>query len=177
MIGGRLMIDLETKAQLELLLTQCGYAIDRGDYDAIRRLYHPDAYDDHGAYKGDVEGLIAWFKEVQAGIESSAHTLINMHFAREGDLAESQSRGITYLRFKGDPSQNMMVVGRHFDRYERRDGAWKFIHRSLCVDWVQMFAPGAGGFDAADAADTGKRGLDDPFYSKLKLLPRTFKDK
>lgn len=165
------MIDIETRIQLEQLLTAFGYAVDRRDYDTIRRLYHPGAIDDHGGYHGDVEGLVAWFQTIQDGVSSSAHTLSDLMFAREGDVAESQARGTTFLSLKGEAAVNVMVVGRHFDRYERRDGVWKFVHRSLCVDWVQQFQVPAGALDLAAGADLGRMGPDDPFYTRLQLLP------
>ena len=28
--------------------------VDRNDWEAVRDTYHPDAYDDHGDYKGDI---------------------------------------------------------------------------------------------------------------------------
>lgn len=168
------MIDIETRTQLEQLLTTFGYAVDRRDYDTIRRLYHPGAIDDHGGYCGDVEGLLSWFQMIQEGVSSSAHTLGDLMFARDGDLAESQARGTTFLSLKGDSPLNVMVVGRHFDRYERRDGAWKFVHRALCVDWVQQFQVPVGGLDLAAGVDLGRMGPDDPFYTRLKLLPKAF---
>ncbi|MGY0610788.1 nuclear transport factor 2 family protein [Luteimonas sp. A501] len=168
------MIDTETRIQLEQLLIAFGYAVDRRDYDTIRRLYHPGAVDDHGGYHGDVEGLLSWFQAIQEGVSSSAHTLSDLMFARDGDVAESQARGTTFLSLKGDAPLNVMVVGRHFDRYERRDGVWKFMQRALCVDWVQQFQVQAGGLDLAAGADLGRMGADDPFYSRLTLLPKAF---
>ena len=32
--------------------------IDRLDFDLVRSCYHPDAYDDHGSFKGSVEAFI-----------------------------------------------------------------------------------------------------------------------
>ncbi len=32
----------------------------------------------------------------------------------------------------------MLVGGRYFDKYERRDGAWKFLHRAIVTDWANV---------------------------------------
>ncbi|QIB66835.1 nuclear transport factor 2 family protein [Kineobactrum salinum] len=122
-----------------------------------------------------MDGLIAWLSNVQEDLESSSHTLSNMRFARRDDYAESECRGITYLCLKGSPPQNVMVVGRHFDKYERREGVWGFTHRALCVDWVQLMPRVDAEFDLTGAVEPGKMGPDDPFYSRLELLPGTVK--
>ena len=121
-----------------------------------------------------MDGYIEWLIGVQAGFDISAHVLTNMHFIREGDYAESEVRGSSYLRLKGAKPTNMIVIGRHFDKYERRNGVWKFVHRSLCVDWVKKFEPDASGLNLLNAIVPGRMGPDDPFYSRLRLLPGTF---
>ena len=82
---------------------------------------------------------------------------------------------ITSLRMKGSEPFNLIVVGRHFDKYERRNGEWRFAHRSLCVDWVQVFPAGNASIDVVGAVQRGKMGKDDPFYSRLDLLPAALK--
>ena len=53
----------------------------------------------------------------------------------------------------------MFVAGRYVDRYERRDGAWKFAFRSELVDWVRLDP--ATGEGMMPGALWGARGADD----------------
>jgi hypothetical protein len=168
-------MDLATRFELENLLNEFNYAADRRDYAAVQRCYHEGAIDDHGGYKGPVEGYIEWLKAVQGSQEVSSHVLTNMRFAVEGDRAESEARGTTYLRIKGAEPFNLIVIGRHFDKYERREGRWAFVHRSLCVDWVQVFPAGNATIDVVGAVQRGTSGNDDPLYSRLDLIPAVLK--
>ena len=36
--------------------------VDRREWDLVREAYHPDAYDDHGGYKGNVDGFMEWLE-------------------------------------------------------------------------------------------------------------------
>ncbi len=54
-------------------------------------------------------------------------------------------RGETYLiafhKVQADPDQegeDVLVGGRYFDKYEKRDGVWKFLARSIDADWVYI---------------------------------------
>lgn len=57
----------------------CLYArgVDRGDWDLVRSTYHEDAFDSHGDYQGDINGLIAWLENLFKGVDNSMHFLGN----------------------------------------------------------------------------------------------------
>ena len=66
--------------------------VDRRDLDLIRSTYHPDAFDDHGSYKGDVEGFLAFVeKEVHARFRITMHKLGQSLIEIDGDEARSES--------------------------------------------------------------------------------------
>lgn len=165
------MMDITTRFALEDLLNEFTYAADRRDYEAMQGCFHTDAVDDHGAYHGPIQGYIDWLKIVQESWEMSSHVITNMRFVVDGDRAETEARGTTYLRIKADKPFNLLVIARHFDKYERRCDQWRFINRSLCVDWFQLFPPGESNIGLVGAIQRGRMGKDDPVYSRLQLLP------
>jgi SnoaL-like domain len=59
------------------LIARYASAVDRRDWARVRDTFHPDAHDDHGEYKGDVDGFIAWVSKRHAEIPQSMHFLGN----------------------------------------------------------------------------------------------------
>ena len=62
------------------------------------------------------------------------------------------------------------VFGRYLDRYERREGRWKFSHRSLVFDHGEVRAVDEAAMAQLGAdAPNGTSGKDDPSWA-LGLL-------
>ena len=127
----------------------CRYArgVDRSDWEAVRAAYHPDAYDDHGEYKGDVEGLIAWLEPRFAEAENRMHVLGNCLIDFAGpDLALVETMFVTQRLRAASASETGSAAsgdaicrqswGRYVDRFERRNGAWRVAHRTVVLDSV-----------------------------------------
>ena len=116
---------------------------DRRDMDLVRSTYHPDAYDDHGDYKGGVDGLIEWIAKRHANISQSMHFLGNCLIEFLGDdiaLVEtyfSRRRVTAVTESKSEVIDNE-ALGRYVDRFERRKGEWKIAHRVVVYDAVLM---------------------------------------
>ena len=131
-------------------------SVDRLDLDTIRTLFHPSAKDDHGPYKGDVEGLIAWIRERHKGITFSMHSLSNILIEFAGpDVALVESTIINIQRYPpegkaslaqlsggktGKPGWGIDMMGssRYVDKFERRGGAWKISERTCVMGWRTM---------------------------------------
>ena len=78
-------------------------SVDRLDFELMRSLFHPDAIDDHGAFKGGVEELVAWIGERHRTITFSAHRLGNMLIEFAGpDLALVETYAETVQRYPAD---------------------------------------------------------------------------
>ena len=52
--------DLIDREQIRDVIYRYARGVDRRDYELVRSCYHPNATDDHGSYKGDVDGFITW---------------------------------------------------------------------------------------------------------------------
>jgi hypothetical protein len=164
MFGDPVQILLDKQDLHELVLTYCR-AVDRRDYALLRSLYHDDAIDDHGAmFKGGPDDYVAWLPGAMAMWETTVHSLSNCLFKIDGDAAEGELYAIAYHRSPPPDAREIVIGGRYLDRYERRDGVWKFHRRALALDWCNVrdvnpadyetFAAGAviGRPDAGDAS-------------------------
>lgn len=154
----------------------CRYArgIDRGDADLIRAAYHPDAYDDHVHYRGDIEGFIAVTAKRMEGVDNSMHFLGNCLIEFAGpDLAMVE----TYFASRrtrapdGDEAAGLasndaicrQQWGRYLDRFERRNREWRIAKRLVVVDARFNTVAKAGARDSPLA--WGTRGRSDPYYA------------
>ena len=169
------MISADDQRALEALHSRYVHATDRHDHVLLRSLYTDDAVEHHGDYNGPIDGFIVWLKQAQGYFEIATHVVTNLLFAVDGDTAESEGRGTAYLRLRGDPASNMIVVNRLFDRYRKVDGQWLFSRRSISADWVQTFPVGEGGLDMVKSVPAGKVGLDDPVYADVPTVIATLR--
>jgi ketosteroid isomerase-like protein len=114
--------------------------IDRRQFDLVRSCYHPDATDDHGAYKGGVDGFI---EHCQAGLsryERTMHFIGNLLIEVDGDQAKSEAYTIAYHRLsprEERPARDHIVAFRYLDRFERRGGQWRIRERICVFDWTR----------------------------------------
>ncbi len=85
------------RAEIERQLLRYCRGVDRRDLELVRSTYHPDAWDDHGTYKGDVEGFLAFVaSEVHARFRTTMHKLGQSLIEIEGDVARAESYAICH---------------------------------------------------------------------------------
>lgn len=135
------LIDRE---EIRDLLARYARGVDRADWDLVRAVYHEDAYDDHGAYKGGVEGFIAFLEERSRPLPQSMHFLGNclIEFASD-EVAAVETYFMTahtlLPRTLPDGSEEpvpsqLSSYGRYVDRMERRGGPWRIAHRTVVAE-------------------------------------------
>ena len=137
------MADLETLlAHHEITQVIYRYArgIDRLDFDLVRSCYHPDAYDDHGTMKGDVDTFIEGCRRFLPRFEATQHFMGNLLIEVDGDRARAETYTVAYHRKKNpDGTGKDDVWGiRYVDRFERRDDVWKIAHRVVAQEWRRV---------------------------------------
>jgi hypothetical protein len=157
---------LDKQAITEVLVGYCR-AIDRRDADLMRRVYWPDAIDDHAVFQGNVEEFIAYAFPFMEGVVSQ-HAISNVWIDLTGpDEAFSECY---FSAFHDLPAKDgrleRIVGGRYLDRHERRNGAWRIAARTLSVDWYHE-RPGNSVWDSGRYANLPNRAgvkPDDPLY-------------
>lgn len=162
---------LDKFALQQLVWTYCR-GIDRQDYALVRSLYHDDAIDDHRPmFYGNPDEYVAWLPSIMANWELTSHTIANALFIVDGDRAEGEVSVTAYHRTKPPEPRELIAGGRYLDRYERRDGIWRFKHRSLVLDWMQNRVVETDGDPSIDeGVETGRPGRNDASYLRLPLF-------
>jgi ketosteroid isomerase-like protein len=169
----KLQIMLDKQELHELVLTYCR-AIDRQDFALVRTLYHDDAIDDHGdMFKGGPDAYVAWLPTIMRLWDATVHSLSNCLFKVDGDKAGGELYAVAYHRTHPPDAKEIVVGGRYLDRYEKRAGAWKFIHRSLVMDWCNVRAVNPDDYETFGAgAVRARHDAGDASYAELGMFGR-----
>lgn len=155
-------------AAIRDVLCRYSRALDREDWELLRSCYHPDAIDDHGAFKGNVEDLIEWLKRDNGAYQSTTHFLGNMLIEVEGDVgwSETYCRATHRRPASGDePPWDVVNNVRYCDRFERRDGGWRIAHRVVARDPGREY-PIESESQPDQRSAVGRRDRDDPSYRR-----------
>ncbi|HVL01587.1 MAG TPA: nuclear transport factor 2 family protein [Dongiaceae bacterium] len=170
---------LDKQAIHELIHTYCN-AADRHDHVKMRDLYHEDATDDHGGFfKGLAMDFIDRLPEIQAPMLILHHNITTVNIKLDVPATVRKAEGEVYVlafhQVKTDTGQfDLLIGGRYFDKYEKRDGVWKFSHRAVLADWVNVHNPSI--VDLAhpviQGSHLGRPGQEDPSYGFFSLFQR-----
>ncbi len=147
--------------------------LDRLDRQLLRDQFWDDAHLDYGIYTGGADGFADFCMDALSG-HAANHHILGQHLVEiDGDRATGEIYFQAYHRVTDEDGQarDVMIAGRYLDRYEKRDGVWKFTYRSEVVDWARD-DPATDAFMEGSGNILGKRKPDDPLYS-LKSLQGT----
>jgi SnoaL-like protein len=160
--------------QLSRLVHAYCRAVDRGDLELVRSLYHRDAVDSHGAFSGgSVDEFVAMLDAARPHLRSMQHHVTTVNFAVSGTVAEGEVYTIaTHTLISGARDVDVTVGGRYLDKYEKRDGVWGFVERSIVTDWARVDDPSPVQFGHPLTRDTprGTPDTDDPSHRFFSLL-------
>jgi ketosteroid isomerase-like protein len=136
--------ELSARAEISDLMARYARGVDRGDWTAVRACYHPDAHDDHGAYKGGIDGLMDHLEQLAGMLTATTHELGNHLVEIDGDAARAETYCTGwYRRTDRHGHERLIAQGlRYLDRFERRAGRWAIAHRTVVLDWEHVFDPG-----------------------------------
>jgi hypothetical protein len=166
---------LDKQAITEMVHSYCN-AADRHDHDKMRSLYHEDAIDDHGAFfKGLAMEFIDQLPAIQEPMAILHHNVTTLNIALDGDYGEGEVYILAFHQVRTeDGLMDLMIGGRYFDKYEKRDGSWKFSHRAVVADWARVDTPSTVTLEhpMIEGAHIGKPGPEDPSYTFFKLFQR-----
>lgn len=138
------------KDEIRDLMARYARGVDRGDWDAVRDVYHPDAHDDHGDYKGGLDGFIAFGSSRTGGATQVMHFLgecliefastdvaiVETYFFTAHSLGpEGQEE---YAVGDGTSPVQISQYGRYVDRIERRDGPWRIANRIVIFEATRL---------------------------------------
>ena len=130
---------LEKEAIRECMYRYCR-GVDRLDGDLIRSTYWPDAVDQHGPYRGDVEGLVAILEEVYGKMDHGVHLVGNIQIQLAGSRATVESSFQAYAAPDDTPEGLRLeefLLGRYLDVFEKREDEWRVLQRTVVYDWIR----------------------------------------
>jgi ketosteroid isomerase-like protein len=138
-------MDLETLiAKQEITDVVYAYArgIDRLDFELVRSCYHPDAYDDHGAFKGNVDDFIEMCEGFLPRWTATMHFMGNVLVDEiTEDSARAETYAVAYHRREttaGIEGKDDIFGIRYVDRFEKRDDRWLIAHRVVATEWRRV---------------------------------------
>lgn len=140
---------LMAEREITRVIHRYAQGVDRKIIDQIEACYWPEGVDEHGSgYSGPVPGYIDWLRVVLHNLVASSHQYTNILI--DVDLAAGTAQSEAYCLntnvLQPGPSgvSDLMTSGlRYLDRWERRDGEWRILHRVVARDWshVRPYAP------------------------------------
>lgn len=131
------LTELAARSAIERVLSDYAWGVDRRDWDRVRSCYHADAHDDHGVYRGSIDGFVRYFSKVAASWDLTAHYVFpaDIVFSGDGAAAAVESKVVAH-HVRGE--DDLVMGARYADRFERRDGDWRIAHRQVLVEWVRL---------------------------------------
>lgn len=159
---------IDKQAIMELSY-QYSRACDRLDSDLLTSVYWPDGTDDHGIFKGSAFEYVAWVIDFLSGWVSTHHdnTNILIDLSSDGLKASGEVHWTGFYQLDIDGvSHDNLAVGRYIDRYEKRNGAWRILHRTCVSDWSRMQPTMNDLRNNPDQSLVGKRGQEDLVYQR-----------
>jgi len=139
--------------------------IDRADAALITSVYHPDAVEDHHGETWDGATIGEKLKHHSLhGMDRTITHFTNISIALDGDRAGAEAYYMGLHVLKGG-EKRLMSAGRTFDRFERRGGEWRFIHRVICPEMLRIMPLD----EITVNGPTTERGQGDPSYEVLRV--------
>lgn len=152
----------EMAAHLEIQQVLYRYCrgVDRGDPELIASVYHADAIDNHGAWKGKGRDFGAYLVPAMDAVPLvGQHHITNALINVKGETADVESYFVAFHpENTADAPRLVLVGGRYIDRFERRDGKWLIADRVVVLDVTRTLNGmndwiGAGYFPAGGRRD------------------------
>ena len=160
---------LIAKDEIRTVLLRLARGTDRRDEELIRSCYHPDGFDDHGAYRGDPAGFAEWVPKTLAMFEATMHVLGNVSIEIDGDIAHCETYCTAHHVFPPeDPggARDSVMGLRYLDRFERREGSGWLIARRVCAFDYTYIVPIVERWPLDAPFVRGCPGRDDPSYER-----------
>ncbi len=168
--------ELEARTEIEDALKRFARAVDRQDWALARTLYHDDAFDDHGFFKGAPDPFLAHIAKMHAHQDHSMHfnTNVLIEFTA-ADRTFVETYALVLQRYRsgaanvpaGSAGLRVLASARYLDRFAKRDGEWRVVHRTLVFGDMQA-EPMQEPMKFPPEFTVQTHGMDDPLYT----LPR-----
>jgi hypothetical protein len=166
-----LITELLIKEEIRDNMLRYARGVNRLDGDLIKSCFHPDAYENHGSFRGSaIEFAEVLPDRLREGFQFTFHFLGNSLIEIEGNRAAHESYFIGYHRLHPEADgteKDVIFGGRYLAVNESRDGGpWLIAERTVVNDWGRLETV-TENWTGADAFDKGVHtggGLDPVFH-------------
>lgn len=137
--------ELIARAEIMDVLHRYCRAVDRGDVEELRAVYHPGATEHHGGFTGVSEDFAEYIVEkMDAAVLLGQHHITNAIIELDGDTARVESYFLAIQPYTDAEGENLLgfIGGRYLDHFAERDGRWAIAARTVIMDWSRDAMPG-----------------------------------
>ncbi|MEM7000264.1 MAG: nuclear transport factor 2 family protein [Pseudomonadota bacterium] len=164
--------ELLAKQEITDLVGRYMRGLDRLDRDLLRSTFHDDATTDYGFFQGGPDAFVEMAYNALQDHLANHHMIGQVNIDVEGDTAFGEVYFQAFHRIIQDGEErDLFISGRYVDRYEKRDGAWKFAFRSEVNDWARNDPATDDYFQTNTQSLRGGR-MDDASYDRDLLRKR-----
>lgn len=136
------LFTLTAEANIRRVLAKYASAVDRLNLDELRSCYTSDAVDDHGTYKGHIDGLVDHLGELLSRHRATTHFLGNCQIeVRNRRAAISETYSLVYCRYQSSRSATMYdMIGaiRYLDQWSLDESRALIRRRIVAYDWTRI---------------------------------------
>ena len=155
-------------AKQDIYELSCRYmrGLDRHDKQLMREQFWEDGWCEYGFFNSSPTELIDFCMEALKEHTANQHMIGNVLIELEGEQAYGEVYFQAYHKIASEKGfEDVIIAGRYLDRYECRDGVWKFAYRSEIVDWSRTHPTQDSYFEMAPDCLRGGRS-DDAVYQR-----------
>jgi len=166
------------KQAITELIHRYAHAVDRGDAEMLRSILHPDAVCDLGAVKFTAQEYYEAVKKILVEPQrywAVQHRVSNILIDLRGDMALSECVAASWHgREENGQRYHDFNSLRYLDRFERRSGEWRFVHRKAIYEWNLEIPSTTDSYfwflpdELVKKCEFSKRGEEDYYYRRLK---------
>jgi hypothetical protein len=154
--------DSESWLDLHNLLMNYAKGADRADEAIMRSAFHDGTVMETGFVATAIDEYVpAILDRTRTLYRTMFHSVSNERFEVRGDWAWGEAYVNVFALTRDDSPREVTSGGRYLDRFERRAGVWKFVHRRYVHDWKSIRPAAMAPPPSVDAA-VGGFGQDDP---------------
>lgn len=123
--------EISDRMEIQDLMVDYCYAIDHHDWDALDRVFTPDAVIDYSemvGFKGSLAETKAFLSESMKGLQATQHIISTSKITIDGDRAHGRSVCTNPMVLP--PTDHLMIVGLWYrDEFVRTPDGWRISSR------------------------------------------------
>ncbi len=133
--------EISDRLEIQQLMTDYAHAIDTRDFEALDRIFTPDAFIDYtalGGIKGHFPEIKLWLTDTMKWFPNYYHLLANQSIKIEGDRARSRTICFNPIVMQVQDKPHTMFFGLwYLDQWLRTPEGWRMTERveEKCFDY------------------------------------------